>query len=75
MIQKVLFFPVWIVSSIIKLVVKVVGLILSFIFGTVRLVISRLFGTFFGALIGFFLGQKHIGVKLFKKKKKVKKQE
>ena len=69
MIRKTLFFPFWLISGIIKLVFRLAGLVLSFGFGTFRLVINRFFGTLFGALIGFFLGKKHIGVRLFKRKK------
>lgn len=72
MIRKTLYLPFLLISAIIKLIVKVIQLILSFGFGTFRLVINRLFGTFFGALIGFFLGRKHIGIKLFNKKKKAR---
>lgn len=73
MIRKSLYFPFWLIASIIKLVVKLLQLILSFGFGTFKLVINRLFGTLFGALIGFFLGKSHIGVRLFKKKKNTSK--
>lgn len=70
MVRKTLFFPFWLVSAILKLVVRLVGVVFSFGFGTIRLVINRLFGTLFGALIGFFLGKNHIGIRFFNKKKK-----
>jgi hypothetical protein len=69
MISKSLFFPFWLLSSIIKLVVKLVSVIFSLGSGTFKLFISRLFGVIFGALIGFFLGKGHIRIKLFNKKK------
>ena len=70
MIRKMLFFPFWLLSGIIKLVARLLGVVFSVGSGTIRLIISRLFGVVFGALIGFFLGKGHIGIKLFKKKKR-----
>ncbi|MBN1578259.1 MAG: hypothetical protein JW913_16990 [Chitinispirillaceae bacterium] len=70
MIRKMLSFPFWLLSGIIKLTVKLLGVIFSAGSGVIRLVINRLFGGVFGALIGFFLGKGHIGVRLFKRKKR-----
>ena len=70
MIRKTLFFPFWLISGVIKLVTKLLGVIFSVGSGTIRMIISRLFGVVFGALIGFFLGKGHIGIKLFKKRRK-----
>jgi len=70
MIRKSLFFPVWMVKTIIGLIISLVKMVLSLGFGTFRMIIGRLFGVFFGALIGFFLGKKHLSVKLFTGKKR-----
>ncbi|MBN1306985.1 MAG: hypothetical protein JXA18_03650, partial [Chitinispirillaceae bacterium] len=67
MIRKLLFFPFWLLSGSVKMVVKLLGVLFSAGSGAVRLVINRLFGVVFGALIGFFLGKGHIGIRLFKK--------
>ena len=69
MIGKALFLPFRLISGIIKLAFRALGVIFSLGSGTMRLVISRIFGVAFGALIGFFLGKGHIGIRLFKKRK------
>jgi hypothetical protein len=70
MLFKILSLPFLLVSGLIKLLARLIGLVLSLGTGTVRLVANRLFGVIFGALIGFFLGKGHIGIKLFRKRKK-----
>jgi hypothetical protein len=70
MIRKTLSIPFWLISGSIKLISKLVGTVMALGFGTLRLVINRLFGVFFGAIIGFFLGKKHLRVKIFTGKKK-----
>ncbi|MBN1758504.1 MAG: hypothetical protein JW863_09315 [Chitinispirillaceae bacterium] len=69
MIGKIVSLPFRLVSGILGLVFSLVKMVFSLGFGTFRLVINRVFGTLFGALIGFFLGKKHIRIKLFSKKK------
>lgn len=70
MISKIVFLPFRLVAGILRLIAAVVKMILSMGFGTFRLIINRVFGTVFGALIGFFLGKKRIGIRLFSRKKK-----
>lgn len=70
MILKMITFPFWLLSTVIKFVFRLLTAVFSMGFGTVRLVINRLFSTVFGALIGFFLGKRHIGIKLFTGKKR-----
>ena len=69
MIGKLVVLPLRLVSGILRLVFTVVRMVFSLGFGTFRLVVNRVFGTVFGALIGFFLGKKHIGIKLSSRKK------
>jgi hypothetical protein len=69
MICKLLSIPFCLISGCIKLIAKVVGTAMSLGFGTFRLIINRLFSVLFGALIGFFLGKKHIKIKFFTGKK------
>ncbi|MCX7727078.1 MAG: hypothetical protein N2053_09555 [Chitinispirillaceae bacterium] len=70
MIGKIVFLPVRLIFSLIELIIKIGKGGISFVLSTFRLVISRFFAAVFGALIGFFLGSGHIGIKLFKKRKK-----
>ncbi len=70
MIRTLLCLPFRLLSSIVKALFKLAGFVCSLGFGTLKMVINRLFGTFFGALIGFFLGKNHIGIRIFKRKKK-----
>lgn len=70
MIRKTLSVPFWLISGILKLIARVVGSVLSLGLGTFRLIVSRMFGVLFGVLIGFFLGKKHLRVKLFTGKRK-----
>ena len=69
MIGKIILLPFRLVSGILGLVLSLVKMVFALGFGTFRLIVNRVFGTLFGALIGFFLGKKHIGVRLFPKKK------
>lgn len=70
MIGKILFLPFWIVSRIAGLLWGSIKLILTLIFGVLRFTSSHLFGAIIGAITGFLLGRKHIGVKIFNNHKK-----
>jgi hypothetical protein len=67
---KTLSLPLWLISVLVKLLTRLAGLIFSLGTGTFKLVVNRMFGVIFGALIGFFLGKGHIGIRLFRKRKK-----
>lgn len=70
MLRKTLLLPFWALSNVLKIIVTLIKLIFTIGFGTIRFIASHLFGTVFGALIGFFLGKKHVGVKVFTRKKR-----
>lgn len=74
MLIKIILLPFSLVKGFFRLVFGIVKMILSFVFGTGRFIVSRVFGTAFGALIGFVLGSKSIGIR-FSGKKKLKKVE
>lgn len=65
MLKKLLLFPFWLVGKGLGSVIGVVRLFLGLIGGIVRFVFSHLIGTMVGAVIGLFLGRRHVGVKLF----------
>ncbi len=71
MIRKTLLFPLWLLSLAIRLFSRLIGMVLSIGLGTLKLFINRLFSGFFGALIGFFFGKRHIGIKVFAKRRKL----
>lgn len=70
MIGKIVFLPFKLLGGVIGVFFKIVKGGVSFLCGTFRLVISRFLAAIFGALIGFFLGRGHIGIRLFKKRKR-----
>lgn len=70
MLRKTLQLPFWALSNVLKIIVTLIKLIFTIGFGTVRFISSHIFGTAFGALIGFFLGKKHLGIKVFTRKKR-----
>jgi hypothetical protein len=63
MIGKVLLFPFWIVKKIFDSGFGVIRLIIGTVTGIFRFVFSRMLGTALGAIIGFLLGRKHVGMK------------
>ncbi|MBD3392433.1 MAG: hypothetical protein GF418_10175 [Chitinivibrionales bacterium] len=73
MIGKVIALPFVIVKNTVGLIFWMIRMLFAVIFGLIRFVFSHIFGTVFGALAGFLLGQKHIGIKFFTGKKKKKK--
>ena len=74
MLIKIILLPFTLVKRIVFLIFSIIKLILSSVFGIIRFIVRRVFGTAFGALIGFFLGSKSIGIRFpwSKKKKKPK---
>ncbi len=75
MLVKIIMLPFTLVKGIVALIVGIIKLFLSSVFGVVRFIISRVFGTAFGALIGFFLGSRSVGIRMPWKKKKPKQSE
>lgn len=69
MIFKLISLPFKIVAGIISLIFRGTGAVTSLGVGSVRMVLSRIIGVLFGVLIGFFLGKKHLRLKLFTGKK------
>ena len=74
MLIKIILLPFTLVKSILGFIFGIIKLFFTTIFGVIRFIVSRVFGTAFGALIGFVLGSKHIGIRFWKKKKKPQKQ-
>lgn len=72
MIGKVILLPFWIVKKTLSLVFGVAKLVVGTITGAVGFVFRHVLGTVFGALIGLFFGSKHIGLRIFPKRKKKK---
>ncbi len=70
MIGKILFLPFWIISRIAGMLWGSIKLIMALFFGVLRIISSHLFGAIIGAITGFLLGRKHIGVKIFNHHKK-----
>jgi hypothetical protein len=70
MLIKIILLPFTLVKKVLGLILGIVKLFFSTVFGVLRFIVSRVFGTAFGALIGFLLGSGHIGVRLWKRKKK-----
>lgn len=75
MLIKIIMLPFTLIKGILQFIFGIGKLIFSTIFGVLRFIVSRVFGTAFGALIGFFLGSKHIGIRFWKRKKKKPKKE
>lgn len=77
MLIKIILLPFTLVKRFITLVLGIIKIIISSVFGVVRFIIGRVFGTAFGALIGFFLGSKSVGIRFpgSRKPKKVKEKE
>lgn len=69
MIGKILSFPFILVGKVLGLIFGSLRFVFVFILGIIRFLISHVAGTIMGAVIGFFLGRKHVGVKLSSKKK------
>ncbi|NLL15321.1 MAG: hypothetical protein GX267_18130 [Fibrobacter sp.] len=65
MIGKILFLPFWIISKIVCMLWGSIKLVIALFFGVFRLFFSHLFGAIIGAITGFLLGRKHIGIKIF----------
>ncbi len=65
MIGKILSLPFWIISKIVGMLWGSIKLGITLVFGVVRFFSSHLFGAIIGAITGFLLGRKHIGVKIF----------
>ena len=77
MLLKIILLPFSLVKRLFALVFGIIKMILSFIFGIGRFIVSRVFGTAFGALIGFVLGSRNVGIRFPRKRKpkKVKEKE
>lgn len=72
MVGKVLLLPFALVKGIVGLVAGVLGFVVRGVAGTLKFVLNHVVGTLFGAVIGFLLGRKHVGIKLFPKRRKKK---
>jgi hypothetical protein len=70
MIGRIITLPFWVISKVFGVVTGTLKLILSILSGMFKIFLIHLFGAAIGAIIGFFLGKKHIGVKLWNHKKK-----
>ncbi len=70
MLIKIILLPFMLVKKILGFIPGLIKLFFSTVFGIIKFIVGRVFGTAFGALIGFLLGSSHIGVRLWKKKKK-----
>ena len=68
MIGKIISLPFKILAGIVGLFTGILKVGSSIFFGTLRFLLNHVVGTFLGATIGFLLGRKHVGVKLFKRK-------
>lgn len=77
MLIKIILLPFSLVKRLLGLVFGIIKMILSLIFGSGKFIVSRVFGTAFGALIGFVLGSKSVGIRFSgkKKPKKIKEKE
>jgi len=70
MIGKIIFLPIWIISKIVCMLWGSIKLVITLFFGVFRFFSSHLFGAIVGAITGFLLGRKHIGIKIFSHHKK-----
>lgn len=75
MLIKIILLPFILVKRILELIFGIIKLFVTSIFGVMRFIVSRIFGTAFGALIGFVLGSRSVGIRMPWKKKKPKKNE
>jgi len=65
MLGKIITFPFWIICRILGMFTGILKIAFGILRGIVRFLFSHILGTILGALIGFFLGRKHLGVKVF----------
>ncbi|NLE02089.1 MAG: hypothetical protein GX640_19685 [Fibrobacter sp.] len=70
MIFKLISFPFWILSKIVKLGGSSLKLFLTLIFDLLQFLVSHLIGAIFGAIVGLIFGKKHVGIRLFNHKRK-----
>ncbi|MBD3344126.1 MAG: hypothetical protein GF401_03585 [Chitinivibrionales bacterium] len=70
MIGKIVFLPFTLLKKAIAGVVGILKLGVLFILGIIKVIFGHVLGTATGAIIGFVLGNKHVGIKFGKKKKK-----
>jgi len=66
---KLLLFPFWVVQRVIGIIVTCFKLVAALGTGVCRFTFSRVLGTIMGALVGALLGRKHIGIRIFPKKR------
>lgn len=74
MLIKIILLPFTLVKRFFFLIFSIIRFILLSVFGIIRFIVRRVFGTAFGALIGFFLGSRSIGIRFPWRKKKKKQQ-
>ncbi len=73
MIGKLLQLPFLLAGKVLSLAWGSVRIVLGTLIGVVRFLLGHVVGSVLGATIGFLLGNRHIGVKLFPGSKKKKK--
>jgi hypothetical protein len=73
MIGKIIALPFVIIKNAFGALFWLLRSLFGVIFAVLKFLFGHILGTVFGAIIGFLLGRKHIGVKLFTGKKKKKK--
>ena len=69
MLFKILVLPFWVAKKAVGLVGKILKIGISAILGIFHFTGGRVAGAIFGALAGAFLGRKHVGIKIFSKKR------
>ncbi len=69
MLIKIILMPFLLVMKVAGLLFIVAKMGIKLVLGFTRFIISRVFGTVFGAIIGFFLGSRSIGIRIPWKKK------
>jgi hypothetical protein len=69
MIVKVLLLPFWVLQKTFGLIFTCIKLITALGSGIFRFTLGRVVGTIIGALAGALLGGKHVGIKIFPKKR------
>ena len=72
MIGKIILFPFWLIKTILGSGIGIIRFALGFLFGIFRFIFGHLLGSIFGFVVGLLLGKKHLGIKIFTGKKKVK---
>ncbi|MBD3314582.1 MAG: hypothetical protein GF344_02235 [Chitinivibrionales bacterium] len=65
MIGKVLLLPFALVKGVVELGFGIVAFLGRGIGGILKFVFNHVFGTVLGATVGFLLGRRHVGIKLF----------